>query len=344
MNVTNQDLGQAAPKQMLTLEYTPTGYKVKINPSSLTVIQTCPKKAFYSLYNNLVPNVPSTATTFGSAIHKALEIFYAAPREERQLVTNYKKNIDLMCHGQELPDESSSLIYRATRGFISEAQALASLPDTDMRSIVNGGWLLSHYYETRINDPYEIYKNSEGESLVEQTYTHPIHSEDGLDIELFGTIDAILENKANGQIVVCDHKTTSSTNMNDFYNRTKPNHQYTAYIYLAQKCLNLTTENFMINCFQVKNRPKTSRGSGPNFLHLITKRSPEDINDFIKTTVYYVKEYIKWVETGYWPYGPVDACANYGRCSFLDVCSAPESIKENLLSANYTNKYGDVDE
>jgi len=336
MTQTSQD---ESPKRMLSLEKSGSDYIVNINSSSLSLLQTCPKKSYYSLYRNLVPREPSPALTFGTAIHKALEIYYSASREERALVPNFKENIMLMCHGQTLEDESSSILYRATRGFIESAGPLASLADSDKRSLHNGGWLLGEYFEARQHDPYEVLHH-DGEPLVECGFETTLVEKPGLTINLFGTVDAVMENKATGQIVVCDHKTSSVVG-NDFYNRTKPNHQYTAYIHLAQQCLGLTTDNFMINCFQVKAQPKTSRGKGPDFLHLITKRTQRDIEDFTKTVEYYVRQYISWVEQDFFPYGPVDACANYGRCTYLDVCSIPEEIKENVIQANYKDKYAE---
>ena len=326
------------PKRMMSVETREDGHKtVYINPSSLTLLQTCPRKSYYQLARNLVSRDSAPALTFGTAIHRALEIYYTGAREERVLPNKFKENIMLMCHGQTLPDESSSILYRATRGFIECAEPLTNLPDSDKRSIANGGWLLGEYFESRVFDPYEILVLN-GKPQVEQLLETSVFTSPMLDINLFGTVDAILQNQSTGQIVVCDHKTSSIVG-NDFYNRTKPNHQYTAYVLLAQQALGLTTDNFMINCFQVKARPKTARGTGPNFLHLITKRTPEDIEEFILSLTYYVGEYLGWLESGFFPYGPVDACANYGKCNFLDVCSAPSNIKENILTANYKDKY-----
>jgi hypothetical protein len=320
-------------KRMLGVTYSGGKYHVSINPSSLGVIQACPRKAQYVLHDKLVPNERGAALTFGTAIHAALEVFYSEPRDSRVLVPNFKNNIMLMCQGQTLPDESSSFIYRATRRFIEEAKPLADLPDSDKRSLFNGGWLLGEYFEVRINDPYEIMFQGD-EPMAELLIEGTIVDKPDLKIDLFGTVDCILENKANGQVVVCDHKTSSVVG-NGFYNRTKPNHQYTSYIWLAQNVLGINTDNFMINCFNVKVKPKTTRGTGPNFLHLITKRTPEDIEEFTKTLEYYVRQYISWTEDGFFPVGPVDACANYGQCSFLDVCQSPSSIRPNILKMNY---------
>lgn len=327
------------PKRMMRVTKDPVSgkYLVEINFSSLDIIQTCPKKAYYALHRGLIPKEGSMATTFGKGIHKALEIMYAYPREARTLPSNYKSKILMMCQGQTLDDEQSSFVYQATRGFIDETASLASLPIEDKRSLVNGGWLLGEYFESRWNDPYEVLF-IDGKPQVESLLETDIYEDSKMKIRFFGTVDAIFENKSTGQLVVCDHKTTSAMYIGQFLDRTKPNHQYTAYIHLAQQCLGLNTENFMINVFQVKPKPKTSRGKGPDFLHVITKRTPEDIEDMIQSTAYYVSQYIHWLEDGYWPFGTVNSCGNYGKCTYLDVCASPNAIKESILDANFIKR------
>jgi len=329
------DQGTVEPiKKMLQVNRLSDGrVHVEINPSSLNTIQICPKKSEYQLNRGLVPHERGSALIAGSSIHAALEIYYMAPREERLLLPNYREKIQRMCHGEVLDDESTSLIYRATRGLINSAKPLAFLEDHEARSIPNLGWLFGEYVEDKKDDPYEILV-VDGKPLVEAMYSHDIVDKPDLLITLFGTVDAIMKNTDTGQIVVVDHKTSGRID-NSFFNRVKPNHQFTAYIHLAQQCLGLDTQNFMINGFEIKAKPKTPRGKGPSFVNPLTNRTPEDIENFIKSTEYFVRQYLGWVDDGFFPYGPVDSCSNYGKCSFHDVCTSPEVIKESIIQCNY---------
>jgi hypothetical protein len=238
-----------------------------------------------------------------------------------------------MCQGQTLDDESSSFIYQATRRFIEEAAPLADLPERNNRSILNGGWLLGEYFEDRINDPYEIMWK-DGKPMAELLVEGTIVDKSDLKINLFGTIDAVFRNQANQSIVPCDHKTAGTLNYK-FFNRLKPNHQYTAYLWLVQNILKIDTDNFMVNAFETKLKPIKATTAGPSFLHQITKRTEEDMQEFIETLEANVRLYLGWVSADQFPLGPVDACANYGQCSFLDVCSSPSSIRESILENNY---------
>ena len=339
MKLTERALAGWKPdaKKMLTLKKTENGYDVEINPSSLGLLQQCWRKSYYNLHEGLVNKFGAAPLTFGSAIHGFLEEYYTSPREERVLMPNFKENIIKMCQGESLPGESSSLIYRATRRFIEGMEPLAYLDSKDARSVENGGWLIGEYVELKKDDPYEVMVK-DGKPLVEAMYSHVIYEEQGkfghLRIILFGTIDAILVNTSTGQIHVTDHKTAAQIGP-QLYNRTKPNHQFTAYIHLAQLCLGLDTDNFMVNVFNVKKKPVTTRGTGPSFLNLHTKRSPEDIQEFIETTAFYVKAYLERIEENIFPLGPVDACANYGRCAYLDICEAPPATRDAIAEFNY---------
>lgn len=330
--ISNNSNETETKKEMLSVRTEGGKHFVRINNSSLSIIQECPRKAYYKLHRELRGTGMSPALVFGSAIHKALETFYSGTADERVLPTNFKKNIEIM-EGAELPNEKDNLLYRATRDFIEEARPLSNLPSEDKRSISTGIWILGHYFTTYIDDPYTVMVGESG-PMTELFLEAIIYDSDDLQITLFGTIDVILQNLANGQVLIADHKTSSMVG-NDFYNRLKPNHQYTGYVYLAQTCLGLTTDKFLVNCLQVKPKPKTSRGSGPHFPRQITTRSPEDIGEFRDSLIYFVRQYIQCMDSGVWPISQVNVCASYGGCEFLEVCSAPSSIRENIINAKY---------
>jgi hypothetical protein len=138
----------------------------------------------------------------------------------------------------------------------------------------------------------------------------------------------------SGQVLPGDHKTTSQVGT-DFFNRLRPNHQYSAYVLGAQQVLGLQTEEFMVNALQVKPKPLTARGTPPHFTRQITRRSAEDILEFKLAVQWAVSSYLNWSDANNWPIGNVDACASWGGCSFLEICSAPAQLRENLIEAKF---------
>jgi PD-(D/E)XK nuclease superfamily len=322
------------PKEMLAVRTVGNQTEVRINSSSLAIILSCPRKAHYALHRGLKSVAESPALTFGSAIHKALEVFYSHPAHERTIPKGFVEYSDLMAFGKPAPDDH--FLYKAIEAFVRKASPLQALPNADKRSIPTGIWLLQEYFKVYINDPYVVFSDESG-PVVERTCETVLHETAELKIVLFGTIDVVLRNEANDTILPADHKTASQLG-SDFYNRIRPNHQYTGYVLLGNSVLKIPGESFLVNALQVKQKPVTARGSGPNFARQVTTRSAEDIAEFRESVVWAVQNYLEFRESSRWPISHVDACAMYGGCTFLSVCSAPSSLRENLIEAKFVGR------
>lgn len=338
-NVTEVPLQIApstSPKEMLSHRTEGGKDFIRVNYSSLSLIQTCPRKAQYSLERGLKAKSESPATLFGTAIHKALEVFYAIPRTERFLPANFIDHSNLLAFGHSPPN--SHPLYSAVQAFVEKAEPLRALPDEDKRSISNGVWILQNYFKTYIDDPFEVFADSEG-PILERSASLILFDSPELQIEIFGTIDAVLKNVQTGVLLPADHKTSSMVG-NDFYNRLKPNAQYTTYLLLAKEVLGLDPAGFLVNCIEVKAKPKTARGSPPNFPRQVTTRSEEDFKEYKETVIEGVQSFLRWKRSGVWPLGSVDSCAFWGGCTYLDVCRSPSAIRENIIENNFITTKG----
>lgn len=337
MTFVTPDFGQTRPdiapskKEMLSVRKEGDKYFVRINSSSLSIMQSCARKSWYSLHRELKSRSESPALTFGKAIHKAMEVFYSQPRGERTIPKNFEEYAKTMAFGHEPPEKH--FLYDAIKAFMTEAEPLANLPDTDKRSLVCGAWILSHYFKTYIDDIYEIYCDEQG-PFVERLFSCDLYEDDQVKIELFGQIDFVLQHSANKTIIPGDHKTVSYLGA-DFYNRVKPNHQYTGYVIGAQRVFGISSSSFLVNGIQVKSIPKTKQGTNPNFVRQITDRSELDIAEFTDSVVAATKNYINWLETDIWPLGHVDICAQWGGCQYQEICSAPANLRENILDSKF---------
>jgi len=322
------------PKEMLSVDETGRKPKVRINSSSLSVIHSCPRKAYYTLHRKLKARHEAPATLFGLAIHKALEIFYSEPRGNRSIPSNFREQADLLAYGHTPP--SDHFLFRAIAAFVNTAEPLRALPETDKRSLGSGVWLLRNYFESYINDPFEVLCDQNG-PITERSFSMPLYEDEELEIEYFGQIDVVLKNAQTHVILPTDHKTSSIVG-SDFYNRLKPNHQYTGYLLAAQRILGLDTDSFLVNCLQVKPKPLTARGGPPQFPRQVTKRDAGDIQEFIDSVVCAVRNYLTWRAEDKWPLGDVNACTMYGGCSFLDVDAAPIGLRENIIDSKFISE------
>lgn len=319
------------PKQMLSVEKDGLQTHVQINSSSLGLLLTCMRKSKYSLVDKWKSKTEGMPLVYGSAIHKAMEVFYSHGSRERTIPADFDEVALTIAGGYTAPHKH--FLYDAVQAFVTEGEPLRNLPDTDKRSLASGIWLLGHYFKTYLHDTYIIHTDSKG-PLTERFASYVIFESERLKITLFGTIDFILRNEATGEILPGDHKTSSMMGM-EFLNRVKPNHQYTGYAWLARKCLDITSENFLINGIGVKARPLTARGGPPTFTRQITRRTDADFAEFIDVLKYAVENFLRCEESGVWPLGHVDSCSSFGGCSFLEVCSAPNQLRENILEAKF---------
>lgn len=334
------NLGEAAAllptqptKEMISVSPLPDGRtKVRVNSSSIGIIQECLRKAKYSLDEHWRADVEGPGTLFGSAIHRAMEIYYSGKLEERLLPR--WEDCEPLGFGH-LP-QNPGLIQRAMLGFIEKAQPLSGLPDGDKRSIPNGVWTLYEYFKAYINDPYVTYSDAQG-PFIERTFSMTVWDQHDLVVEVFGTIDFIFISTADGSILPGDHKTASSLGFggSSYYDRDKPNHQYTLYSWAARDVFGVPSGEFLVNVIEVKAKPKTARGAGPSFPRQVTRRDQDDYDELKEVIMKTVWDYLGAKNSGVWPLGPIGACSSYGACQFKAVCSAPKSLRPNILSAKF---------
>jgi hypothetical protein len=322
------------PKKMITLSEEGGRTKVEINSSSLSVIQECLRKSDLLLNQKWKTETENPATIFGSSIHKALEVFYSAPPEERKLVS--LEQLEMTVARGNPDGDSAPLLVRSAAAFAKRAEVLSPLPDHDKRSLINGAWILHHYFKTFIDDPYVALVDESG-PFIERTFTYRLFEDETLIIDIFGTIDFAFRHTANGNILLGDHKTASSLGFgsSSYFDRDKPNHQYTMYMLGARRVFGIETEEFMVNVLEVKARPKTARGSGPSFPRQITKRNEEDFAELTPVVIKAVRDYLSARTSGVWPLGPVLACNAYGACSYKQVCASPVSLRETILKSKF---------
>jgi hypothetical protein len=260
-----------------------------INSSSIEIINTCLRKAQYSLERNLRRETESDALVFGTAIHAALAAFYNGQRD-----LDYIQKI-----------------------FEHEAAPLAHL-DNDKRSIANGKKILERYVATYRDDPWTVYYDDKG-PFIERSFELPFYG-----IFLHGTIDCILKNTETGELVVCDHKTTST--VSDLINRVKPNIQFSIYAWAANQ-LGIPVNRVMVNGIQVA---KTKS----DFVRVFTERSTEDFEE-MKQSVFDAKErFLKAKELKVFPQNS-GSCSNWGGCPYLEICQTGSEHRETMIKQIY---------
>lgn len=328
MLVTLQEPNVKAKKEMLSVRTEGEKTVVRINFSSLDLINTCLRKSKYVLDDQLASDEEASALTFGTGIHKALEHWYSLMPEQRDdMSAREREQAEMMSLGQHV-DPSTNGCLEAIRKFVEACKPIMSIPETDKRSVHNGVKILQAYFKHYAKDRWHVYSDAAG-PMIERLIAFTIHEDANLKIEYFGTIDVVLENLDTGIKLVVDHKTTAQLGQ-PFYSRIKPNHQYTGYVQAARMVLGIDTNSFMVNGIQVA---KTKS----EFARQITERNDEDFEELRISVVNAVRNYLHAKATNAWPMTAPGPCSNYGNCQFLEVCSVPNKLKHAVLSSKYNN-------
>lgn len=317
-------------KEMLTVSRDCNGKTVvRINFSSLDIIQTCMRKAKFSLQGNYSSISEAPALVFGTGVHKALESWYLSPRETRKhgSVTCDDAHAALLAGNSFDQDHEPCARCTAMKAFIDATKVLT---DNDgARSPESGVNILNNYFDVYLDDPYEILHDKHG-PICERTVATQAYRDEDLEIWFFGTIDSVLQNRETKEIVICDHKTTSSLGK-DFFNRIKPNFQYAGYWLLAREALGLKPSQFMVNGIQVA---KTKQELSRQF----TSISDEEIEELRTSLIWAVRNYLRCESTGIWPMSTPSSCAMWGGCQYKRVCEMPSAIQDSILSAEFVTK------
>lgn len=313
-------------KRMLEIAKTPEGvWHAKINFSSLDIINTCLRKAHYQLDRKLKTESEPAAPLFGKGIHKALEHWYSLDASQRQLSAPDAKQAELLAYGH-----GANITYdgalESIRRFVECAIQLRSLADGDKRSLSNGVRILKAYFAQYANDKLAIVRDGAGSPLIERSFEFRMLETPRLIIDYHGTMDGVFQNTDTGEVFVVDHKTTSSLGK-EFIARANPNHQFTGYIWGARQ-MGVETNKFMVNGIQVA---KTKC----EFLRVPTERHAEDFYELTNAVMTAVNSYIHGLELKLWPMSAPTACTMWGSCQFLDACSVPKTLRENVIAARW---------
>jgi hypothetical protein len=283
-------------KRMLGIEHINGKTRISINYSSLNLLQECQRKADY-IFNHGLVDLPSQSQIFGTLIHKTLQSWYLVPKEDRT------------------PD------FMRNAWFSIASSSNYQDPQDGVKTIDNGAKSLHNYALTFRDDDLEVITLN-GKPAVEVTLEATVFSNDTHEVQLFGTIDLIVQSKKSGDIYVMDHKTTSRLG-DEFYKLWKPNHQVSAYILLAQLNGIKTNEAVIQGIQTVKTKHDVVR--------VECRRTPEELQDFVNTLVYEASRFIRQKGKVY-PGASDYVCGAFGGCRFQQLCQVSNVLREPMMA------------
>lgn len=322
-------------KEMLGLKRAQDGkLELRMNHSSYSLISLCKRKAHYALDLGLTSRNESPATLFGRAIHSALEVWYtASPDNRKRGSAACDDSFALMESGQAPTTHGRCVRCSAAYAFLQIARPLEALDSSDKRSLRNGLTILDSYFDTYADDPFVILTDDVG-PLCERMLTFTVAEDAELRVVFFGTLDAVLQNTQTGQVILCDHKTTSALGQ-DFLQRIRPNWQYVSYVAAFRANYpQYDTRSFMSNGILVA---KTKTGFARQFCQVDDGLISDWREAFLDLAHDWVRRSWK-AERGPFPMNAPDPCTQWGGCQFRTICETPGQLRESVIKASYDDR------
>lgn len=318
------------PKEMLSTRKLPDGRtEIRINNSSYSLISACKRKAHYALNRGLVSNHESEATLFGRAIHGALEVWYSSPRGARSKASAAcDESLAAMEAGMPTTPHGRCVRCASQARFLDIAQPLVLLPSTEKRSLRSGTTLLDAYFDYYLDDPFVVLSDDLG-PFAERGVSIVLADELDSRVTFFGTLDTVLKNEQTSHIVLMDHKTTSSLGIS-FISRINPNAQVVGYTAAFRRSYpQFDTRTFGINALQVA---KTKQA----FLRQEIEVSEEMIEEWRISMLDVAYDWWARLQAqGPYPMTTPDPCSMWGACQYLELCTTPAALRENIIQAHY---------
>lgn len=292
--------------------------------TSLGLIKTCPRLYQYTMIDGWGHRGESIHLRFGIEYHHALE-FYAHQRADgvkhEVAINNTIREVLLRTDGWVVDTNTKTGRYKNRDTLLS---------------------LVVDYLDHFIDDPCETYIKSDGTPAVELSFRFeldfgpeatvnwgngPSDTIQSQPYLLCGHLDRVVT--FNDHLFVMDHKTTTTTPGDYYFNQYTPDNQMTLYTIAGQMVLHSPIKGVMIRAAQIL-LEKPHR-----FITGFAYRTPEEIEEWLGDLRLHLSLAEQYATMGYWPMND-KSCGMYGGCKFREVCSKSPDVREMFLRADFT--------
>jgi hypothetical protein len=199
---------------------------------------------------------------------------------------------------------------------------------------------LDHY---GANDTAETYIRADGRPAVELSFRFELDFGPKINLSgsmvvngevvdagqpylLCGHLDRVVN--FNDQLLVMDHKTTTTTLSDNFFDQWEPNNQMTLYTLAGKVVLDAPIRGVVISGAQIMLEH-------PNrFVRGFTYRTQDQLDEWIGDLSLILRNAETYAEAKYWPMNDT-SCDKFGGCKFRGICSKAPSVRNKFLAADF---------
>ena len=285
--------------------------------TTLGLLKTCPRLYQYTMIDGYVAKGESIHLRFGIEYHQALQDYDIARAEG-------------IAHEDAVHSAISELVRRTHDWSVDETTKPGKYKNR--QTLVS---LVVDYLDHYVDDPAETYIKSDGKPAVELSFRFeldwgPIHLGDTDSVThpylLCGHMDRVVS--FNDQLFVMDHKTTTTTPSQYYFDQYAPHNQMTLYTIAGQVVLNAPIKGVIVRAAQIL-LDKENR-----FVSGFTLRTPDQLEEWMNDLRLHLERAEDYAIRGYWPMNDT-ACDKFGGCKFRGVCSKSPSVREIYLKSDF---------
>lgn len=298
----------------------------------LGLLKTCPRLYQYQIIEGWVPKGESVHLRFGQEYHQALQEYDVSRANGVNHEDSVHDIIDALCKriwDWDVDRDSKSGKYKNRDTLIS---------------------LVVDYVDHFVDDPAETYIRADGTPAVELSFRFELDWGPRAGAEykeipgMEGPFEGVVQLTAqqpyllcghldrvvsfNDQLLVMDHKTSTSTLGSYWFDQWSPNNQMSLYTYAGQVVLSTPIKGVIISGAQIMlDQPN-------RFVRGFSYRTPDQLEEWLDDLRFWLISAENYAQLDHWPMNDT-ACDKFGGCRFRGICSKQASVRESFLRSDF---------
>lgn len=290
--------------------------------TSLGLLKTCPRLYYLTMIAGWAPKGESIHLRFGQEYHQALQEYDVS-------------RANGVKHEDAVHDSVAALVGRIQDWHPTGNDKAVKYKNRD--TLIS---LVVDYLDHFADDPAETYIKADGKPAVELSFRFeldfgPLAEHEhvsGVAIQpylLSGHLDRVVS--FNDTLMVMDHKTTTTTIGDYYFDQWEPNNQMTLYTIAGRIIVGAPIRGVIVSAAQIM------LDSPNRFVRGFTYRTQDQIDEWLADLAILLRTNEGYAAAGYWPQNDT-ACDKFGGCKFRGICSKSPAVRETFLKADFVKQ------
>lgn len=302
-----------------------------LDSTTLGLMKSCPRLYELTILEGWQAKAESIHLRFGIEYHQALQEYDVSRANGVE-------------HEDAIYDAVSALVLRIWNWDPDRESKAGKYKNRD--TICS---LVIDYLDHFSDDPAATYIKADGKAAVELSFRFElpfgpeaskttavwIDEETGAQMQqeqpaqpylLCGHLDRVVV--FNDQLLVMDHKTTTTTIGSYYFDQYEPDNQMTLYTLAGKIVLDAPIRGVVVSAAQIML-------SEPNrFVRGFTYRTPDQIKEWMTDLQLLLQTFESYARLNYYPMND-KFCSMFGGCKFRGICAKDPAVRERFLKTDF---------